>query len=59
MSLEQEHLPPPSSLGELVDELVQRLAVFGHADELAKLLAAHVVVALPGQVLLLQADKDL
>ena len=42
-----------------MNELVQRLAILGHADELPKLLAAHVIVTLPGQILLLQADQDL
>ena len=44
---------------ELVHEAVQGLAHLGQADELAQLLRAQVVVALPGQLLLLDALQDL
>lgn len=45
--------------GELVHEAVQGLAHLGQPDELAQLLRAEVVVALPGQLLLLDALQHL
>ena len=44
--------------GELVDELVEGLAHFGHPDQLPDLLAAQVPPPLPRQVLALHLEHD-
>mmetsp|Transcript_58155 Transcript_58155/g.185069 ORF Transcript_58155/g.185069 Transcript_58155/m.185069 type:complete len:335 (-) Transcript_58155:3332-4336(-) len=53
------HLRRQLEARELVHKLVDRLAHLGEADQLSDLLAAEVVVALPGEVLLLHFVEDL